>query len=873
MRIHRITLTDFRGVESSDVSFDAPGVTVVVGPNEIGKSSIAEALRLVREYKSSSQHSSIKSVQPTHRDVGPEVSVELSTGPYRLVYTKRWIRRPSTELRILQPRPEQLTGDQAHDRVEQIFDETMDADLWSALQQVQGESLQQASLARVMPLQTALSALADDEVLGASHEDLLDRIEREFRRYYTATGKPTDVYAATIRELAERQDAVAAAEAALGAVDEVVQRHERLTLARTRLQTRAIQAQSESDELADREDALTQLRREHEAATARLGQSEIAVATAQATVDARAERVAEEQQRTMLSVSATDASQQAAAEHAEAVGLLADFDAGRQDVTDEVGDLRRRIVAAEHVVRAAQARDDAAVIRERLAGIDAATTRLEQAEIEIADNLLDGAIVQQVADVQARLHADRDAAAAGAARVRVEQLGESPVQIDAVPIDPLAIDGAATRDLVDVTTIEVSGVVRVVVTPDDGAVRRRRQIEEREHQLAAMLAELGVADLDEARRRSGERDDAERRAQAATIERDTLLAGESVEAVRARLAAVTTSSALGADTSVDLSLTDARVALDELTGRLQKADRAAVSSLQERERLLALVNAANERRLTAQTRSAGATAELERAAGRLAADRAVHPDDTLEGALADARARRDADAAALETVRATLREHDADSLDVLSSNARELAKRLVDDLAGLDADLAAAATELEVRGRDGLRDRLDVALSRLGDTRRVHDALEGRAQAIKLLRSTMRTHRDSAQQRYVAPFRQAVESLGTIVFGSDFAVEIGDDLSIRSRTVRGVTVPFDSLSGGAKEQLALIGRLATAQLVSADDGAPVILDDSLGFTDADRRRKLAAVINRVGSTSQIIILTCEPDRFSDIGSARTVRLG
>lgn len=868
MRLHRITLTDFRGVESSDVSFDAPGVTVVVGPNEIGKSSIAEALRLVREFKSSSQHSSIKAVQPTHRDVGPEVSVELSTGPYRLVYTKRWIRKPSTELRILQPRPEQLTGDQAHDRVEQIFDETMDADLWAALQQVQGESLQQASLARVMPLQTALSALADDDVSGASHEDLLDRIEREFRRYYTATGKPTDVYAATIRELAERHDAVAAAEAALGAVDEVVQRHERLTLTRTRLQIRAIQAQTESDELAVREDALTQLRREHEAATARLGQSEIAVATAQAAVDARAERVGEEQQRTALSVSATDASQHAVAEHAEAVALLAEFDAARQDVTEEVGDLRRQVVAAEQVVRAAQARDDAAVIRERLAGIDAATARLEQAEIEIADNLLDAAIVQQVADVQARLHADRDAASAGAARVLVERLGDSPVQIDAA-----AIDSAATRDLVDVTTIEVVGVVRVVVTPDDGAVRRRRQIEEREHQLAGMLAELGVVDVDEARRRSGERDDAERRAQTATIERDALLAGESVEAVRARLAAISVHRAAAADTSIDLSLDDARIALDELAGRLEKADRAVDSSLQERERLVALVNAANERRLTAQTRAAGATAELERAAARLAADRSVHPDDTLAGVRAAAQARRDADSAALELARATLREHDADSLDVLSSNARELAKRLVDDLAGLDADLAAASTELEVRGRDGLRDRLDVALSRLGDTRRVHDALDGRAQAIKLLRSTMRTHRDSAQQRYVAPFRQAVESLGTIVFGSDFAVEIGDDLSIRSRTVRGVTVPFDSLSGGAKEQLALIGRLATAQLVSADDGAPVILDDSLGFTDADRRRKLAAVINRVGSTSQIIILTCEPDRFSDIGSARTVRLG
>ncbi|UUP12299.1 AAA family ATPase [Aeromicrobium wangtongii] len=865
MRLHRITLTDFRGVESSEVSFEAPGVTVVVGPNEIGKSSIAEALRLVRDYKSSSQHSSIKAIQPTHRDVGPEVSVELSTGPYRLVYTKRWIRKPSTELRILQPRPEQVTGDQAHDRVEQIFAETMDADLWAALQQVQGESLQQANLARVVPLQTALSAMADDETAGAVHEDLLDRIEREYRRYHTATGKPTDVYAGTIKELAERKEAVQAAEAALRAVDDVVDRHARLTRERDRLASRVVQARAEADELAEREDALAGLRREHEAASDRLGQAEIAVATAQAAVDARAERVVEQQQRSKLAASAEQEWQRAEAEHAEAVARLAEHDAARQSATDEVGDLRNQVIAAEQVVRAVQASEEAERVAERLAGIEAATRRLELAEAALADNPVDDEIVEQIADVQSRLHAERDAAAAGAARVLVERLGEAAVEVDGTPID-----AGAARDLTDTATIEVAGVVRVVVTPDDGAVKRRRKIEDREHQLAGLLAELGVADLAEARRRSADRDEAQRLAQAATVERDTLLAGDSVEAVRARLAAI---QAHAADASPDVSLVEARATLADLTEQLEIAQGAATASLEQRERILTQVNAANERRLTTQTRAAGATAELERAVTRLASDREVQSDDALTAALVAAEQRRVDDAAALEATRSALAEHDADSLEILAANARELAKRLVDDLARHDADLAAATTELEVRGRDGLRDKLDVALARLGDTQRVHDSLASRARAAQLLRSTMRTHRDAAQQRYVAPFRQAVESLGAIVFGPDFSVEIGDDLSIRSRTSQGVTVPFESLSGGAKEQLALIGRLATAQLVSAEDGAPVILDDSLGFTDADRRRKLAAVINRVGSTSQIIILTCEPDRFADIGSARTVRLG
>src|SRR5699024_6218352 len=129
--------------------------------------------------------------------------------------------------------------------------------------------------------------------------------------------------------------------------------------------------------------------------------------------------------------------------------------------------------------------------------------------------------------------------------------------------------------------------------------------------------------------------------------------------------------------------------------------------------------------------------------------------------------------------------------------------------------------------------------------------LRSRAEAVQLLRETMNRHLTIAQERYVAPFARAVDRLGRIVFSADFSVEVSPDLAISSRTQDGVTVPFASLSGGAKEQLAVIGRLACAQLVSADEGAPVVLDDSLGFSDPARLARLAAVLNEVGQTAQI----------------------
>ena len=89
MRIHRIELRNYRGVARSTVAFPDRGVSIVEGDNEVGKSSLVEALDLVLTTPDSSRSERIKALQPAGLDVGPEALVELSTGPYRLTYAKR----------------------------------------------------------------------------------------------------------------------------------------------------------------------------------------------------------------------------------------------------------------------------------------------------------------------------------------------------------------------------------------------------------------------------------------------------------------------------------------------------------------------------------------------------------------------------------------------------------------------------------------------------------------------------------------------------------------------------------------------------------------------------------------------------------------
>jgi uncharacterized protein YhaN len=136
----------------------------------------------------------------------------------------------------------------------------------------------------------------------------------------------------------------------------------------------------------------------------------------------------------------------------------------------------------------------------------------------------------------------------------------------------------------------------------------------------------------------------------------------------------------------------------------------------------------------------------------------------------------------------------------------------------------------------------------------------------------MARHRDATRLRYVEPYRDELQRLGRPVFGPTFEVDIDSDLCIRSRTLDGRTVPFESLSGGAKEQLGILARLAGSALVAKEDAVPVVIDDALGFSDPDRLAKMGKVFDTVGADGQVIVLTCSPDRYLGVKEAHRINL-
>ena len=146
MKLHRLVLKNYRGIEHREIDFPDHGVVVISGANEIGKSSMVEALDLLLESKDRSTKKEVKQVKPTHADVGSEVTAEISTGPYRFVYHKRFHKKCETQLTVLEPRREQHSGDEAHDRVQAMLAETVDTELWRAQRVLQSASTDAVNL-------------------------------------------------------------------------------------------------------------------------------------------------------------------------------------------------------------------------------------------------------------------------------------------------------------------------------------------------------------------------------------------------------------------------------------------------------------------------------------------------------------------------------------------------------------------------------------------------------------------------------------------------------------------------------------------------------------------------------------------------------
>ena len=154
------------------MQFAPTGVTLVLGPNEAGKSTLMHGISVLFDHREDRKKEEVRLTKPVNRDVGSEVEAEVTVGEHMFTYFKRFHRERETRLTIHEPRPENLVGREAHERVQEILSSNVDTALWQALRIVQGCSLELPELHRQPALAQALDRAAGQAKSGEKEEAL-----------------------------------------------------------------------------------------------------------------------------------------------------------------------------------------------------------------------------------------------------------------------------------------------------------------------------------------------------------------------------------------------------------------------------------------------------------------------------------------------------------------------------------------------------------------------------------------------------------------------------------------------------------------------------------------------------------------------------
>lgn len=884
MRLHRLHLVNVRGTVERTVALADQGVTIIEGPNEAGKSTLLQALDALLGQLDSSQARAVHRLRPVGRDVGPEVTAELTVGGMRLHYRKRWLRSPLTELSI-EPGGQRLTGRQAHERVRQLLEEHVDWALWEALRMDQGRPLDAApSLAAATSLGRALDAAST----GASDDDtLLERARALRSRYLTeARLQPTG----DLRRAIEERD------------DRIRVRDE-LRLRRVEVDGALADLARCRQDLADlteerrgavaRRDEADRVHRELVALIERADRARLVADNASLRADDAERQCADRRQ---LVADADQAARRAAEGRDQRVRMAAVRQVA-DDAQAAAEQHRRAAEAAEHAaaeqVRHLQRLAEVADLRARVAALGERVDRAHRAHARRQDLQAQVAAVavghDELSELQ-RLQGEEDRALAllqvAAPTVVVEASTDLDVTVGGT-VAHVAAGQRVDRSVTDRLVVEVLGVLRATVQPGTSLADLQQDAERCRRALRSACERLQVADVAAAAEQFDRRQRLARTLADAHRDLDRALGDGDLAGLDAELAGLRADLARLEEGLHDVPA-DLLPLLEQPDGRRQAVEDANRQWEDARHQLASADDhgrqAEDQARDARRDHTAAVEAEREATrhadelARRLVAARAERSDQALHEAAAEARSAADRAVEDRRRLEEEIARHDPAVVEEQRRAAHDAVDEIDRQIRSVEEIDRKATWMIDQQATEDLLARLADAEAAAEEAEAHVRRMQRRADAAELLVDTLERHRAATLARYSAPLVDAIGRLATAILGEQVGVELGaKDLAV-VRVHRPATgsLAVEELSAGAKEQVALAARVAAAQLVArgpdADRGVPIVLDDVLGSSDPERLARLVGVLRMVAVDAQVIVLTCQAARYRGLGPVHVERL-
>jgi DNA repair exonuclease SbcCD ATPase subunit len=193
-----------------------------------------------------------------------------------------------------------------------------------------------------------------------------------------------------------------------------------------------------------------------------------------------------------------------------------------------------------------------------------------------------------------------------------------------------------------------------------------------------------------------------------------------------------------------------------------------------------------------------------------------------------------------------------------------------------------ALTTLQSDGTLDPQEALSLAQAQLESAKTRCTQVQRHCQALKLLNDLFIEERTALAEHFTRPFSLKIGQYLERIFGNEAVARVTLDGNGAVRDMEVVRPQmglgahgFEVLSGGTKEQVAAAMRLAMAEvLAEGHDGClPIVFDDSFAYSDPQRVKTLQRMLDLAAEKGlQVIVLTCTPLDYASLG-AKLVMLG
>ena len=841
-----------------------PGLNLIHGPNESGKSTLVRAIRAAFFERYRSQ--AVDDLRPWGDSAAAptvELAFEHQGAQWRLV--KSFLKRTRCDLSVGN---ETWSEDDAEEKLAELLGYqypkrgASKAEHWGIpgllwVEQGTGQDIEQAVEHAGDHLKSALNALVG-EVASTGGDAVIEEVKGKREVLLTATGQPKGDYKKLDKEREDLQQQVDDLQLRVEQYQGQVDRLGQLSQAfdRTEQEKPWDDARRQLDQAREQLQQVEQLEQQQEQEKNTLAQLVQNRELLEQNLGHLSRLDEQRRARKAELESAERKLQQTGQQTAALAGALNDARAAYENARSQLQlarqqEIRQRL---EQDLRQSEQRQQA--LSQNLARAREYQQQVDEAREEAKANRIDTAAVARLKTTARELNDETIRSGTVATRLSWQlQPGAS------ITLDDRQLEGQGEQQLLEASQLVIPGVGTLGIAPGgEELASTRRKLETLEQSLDEQLQAMAVASVEQADSRASAWEAAEqKRKHAVELLRSVAPAGlepletelaelqAELKAVREKLEATPVS-----DQEVQvLDLASAESALASAEKRLNDAE---ASDRSHQAQLLtgkqARDNAKAEwLRLEDEANSPERQQQLTRLTAELARI------EQQQVSLRESMAKREQQ---IREARPDILRQDIDrfqrTIQTLQQTQEDRQRELRD-----------IRVRLEAWGAEGLEEQLSEKRAELEQCQRRYQELGRRARALDLLLTLLTDKRQALTRRLQAPLQKHLNHYLSLLF-PNATLEVDEHLRPGTFNRGNELGQIAELSFGAREQMGLISRLAYADLLrEAQRPTLILLDDTLVHSDQNRLEDMKRILFDAASRHQILLFTCHPEKWQDLG--------